>query len=341
LIDDLISQAKETLVATGSFRILQRIEDRRTFLADVPVNAPRKIAAVVDVETTGLNPRSHHIIELSIKTFEYRSDTGEVIRLLGNKSWLEDPGYPLPEKIKSLTSLTDDMLKGRRIDDDVATDMLNEASLIIAHNAAFDREFIERRLPLVPRLPWGCSLRDIDWTAEGISIAKLEHLILALGLFNDQFHRAAEDTKALLHILASQLPRSHTPALAQLLANANQSFSRIVAIGSPFEDKDILKDADYNWSASNPKAWYIDVPADQEEEALTRLREMSPLTNPRVYRYGPEDRFTDRLYGRETHPTATPKTAVEPIMNPPKPPAVIKPTALLPRLINGLLRHAS
>ena len=40
--------------------------------------------------------------------------------------------------------------------------------LVIAHNAAFDRPFLERRLPIFAEKHWACSRFDVDWKASGI-----------------------------------------------------------------------------------------------------------------------------------------------------------------------------
>jgi DNA polymerase III subunit epsilon len=46
--------------------------------------------------------------------------------------------------------------------------------LVIAHNADFDRRFLERRVPAFATKHWACSRSDIDWKAEGIRSSALE-----------------------------------------------------------------------------------------------------------------------------------------------------------------------
>jgi hypothetical protein len=56
-----------------------------------------------------------------------------------------------------------------------------ELVLVIAHNADFDRRFLERRLPVFATKDWPCSRFDIDWKAEGIRSSALDRLDPATG----------------------------------------------------------------------------------------------------------------------------------------------------------------
>src|SRR3546814_11820063 len=94
---------------------------------------PVHIGAIVDIETTGLEPDAK-IIELGIVTFSFCSD-GRIISVRQVTNWLEDPGFPLSDEIVRLTGITNDAVRGQAIDDDMAEAMLNAVVLIIAHNA--------------------------------------------------------------------------------------------------------------------------------------------------------------------------------------------------------------
>jgi DNA polymerase-3 subunit epsilon len=58
---------------------------------------------------------------------------------------------------------------------------LGKVVLVLAHHAAFDRGFLERRLPVFATKHWACSLSDIDWRAEGIRSSALEFIAYSLG----------------------------------------------------------------------------------------------------------------------------------------------------------------
>jgi DNA polymerase III epsilon subunit-like protein len=52
-----------------------------------------------------------------------------------------------PPEITKITGITNEMVAGHRIDDRVVHDLLGSMVLGIAHNANFDRRFLEKRLP--------------------------------------------------------------------------------------------------------------------------------------------------------------------------------------------------
>jgi DNA polymerase-3 subunit epsilon len=128
-------------------------------------------------------------------------------------------------------------------------------ALVIAHNAAFDRPFVESRLPQFKSVAWACSFADIDWKQEGRSSAKLENLALAQSLFYEA-HRAETDCHALLAVLEAPLPVSHQTGLGHLLAAATRPGYLLQATGAPFEAKDLLKARSYRWHGES-RVWRL------------------------------------------------------------------------------------
>jgi DNA polymerase-3 subunit epsilon len=88
-------------------------------------------------------------------------------------------------------------------------------------------------------------------------------------------HRAVDDCRALLEVLAYQIPGAGRSVLAMLLENARKSTIRIWAEGSPFDLKDELKKRGYRWSSGDngrPKAWYVDVEESRRDDEISYLR---------------------------------------------------------------------
>src|SRR5499427_4995951 len=100
--------------------------------------------------------------------------SGRIYKVLGSWEWLEDPGLSIPPEITKITGITDAMVAGHRIDDRAVADLLGRVVLVIAHNAHFDRRFLEKRLPAFTTKHWACSRADIDWKAEDVRSTALE-----------------------------------------------------------------------------------------------------------------------------------------------------------------------
>jgi hypothetical protein len=161
-----LEQMARSLVESGEYRVTSRLEPQAEYCS--PDDSPKLVAAVVDVETTGINPDRDKIIELGICLFEYDRQSGRIYKVLGSWEWSEDPGFSIPPEITTITGITDEMVAGHRIDDGAVNDLLSRVVLVIAHNADFDRHFLEKRLPAFTTKHWACSRFDIDWKAEGI-----------------------------------------------------------------------------------------------------------------------------------------------------------------------------
>jgi DNA polymerase-3 subunit epsilon len=163
----------------------------------------------------------------------------------------EDPGRPIPPEITKLTGITSQDVKGHQLDEATIKDMVERADLIVAHNAGFDRPFVENRLEVFEHKAWACSFAGIDWKAQGLGSAKLEFLCSELGWFYDA-HRAQVDCHALLRVLSSPLKGAEEKPLTglqQLFKSAENARTIVKAFGSPFETKDKLKARGYRWDA--------------------------------------------------------------------------------------------
>jgi DNA polymerase III subunit epsilon len=226
--------------------------------ADLFESLDVKHGVVLDVETTGVSSVQDHIIEIGIRKFTYNGETGQILDRLDGYGELQDPGIPIPEVITKLTGITDAMVRGRSIDWSKVNQWISEADLVLAHNASFDRPFIEKHCAAAQNALWGCTFKQIDWNSKGFPTAKLEILSIFHGFYVDA-HRALEDSDALLHLLTFPCPTSSSPYLKELLASAHCKWMRVLAKRSPFEKKDLLKGRRYRWD-QNQKLWYRDIP---------------------------------------------------------------------------------
>lgn len=269
------------LVATGRYRILQRLEKRpiaETLRPEFPL-----VGVILDTETTGLNHRKDEIIEIGLIAFSFDA-TGRIGDITGTYGGLRQPGLPIPVDITRLTGMTDEMVAGQAIDMEAIHSLIEPADLIIAHNAGFDRPFCEAFSPVFSDKAWACSNVEIDWSSRGFEGTKLAYLVGQAGFFHDG-HRAVDDCFALLEVLDRNPANSAWTPFAELYAVSQRSRVRIFVENSPFDLKDHLKARGYRWSDGSegrPKSWWIEVEERDLAEELRYLR-------TEIYRYADAD----------------------------------------------------
>jgi DNA polymerase III subunit epsilon len=259
-----------TLGADPNYRVLRRLNSDYAGGPQISGGGVRR-AAIVDVETTGMNSQVDQVIDLGVVVFEYGAESGQVGPIVGRYSGLEDPGRPIPPESMKIHGITDEMVKGKRLDEGAVAEVLQDVELVIAHNAGFDRPFLETRLPLFDELPWGCSIRDVDWKAHGMGSSALEFLSFRAGFFYDA-HRAEMDCLAVLAVLSSPLGTTGKTALHALLERARESSYQVAALRSHFDTKDLLKARGYRW---NPdiKVWVGEIAGAARDAEFAWLRE--------------------------------------------------------------------
>lgn len=268
--NDLDAMAAE-LEASGDYRVLRRL---RPLTPGATPDDPRQLRSglYLDVETTGLDFEREEIIQLAMLPFTYTL-AGEIVAVGESFDRLRQPSRPISAEITRLTGITNEDVAGKAIAPEEVGDFAASADLVIAHNAAFDRPFVEAFAPALAEKPWACSMADVDWRAEGFEGTKLEYLAMEMGFFYDK-HRALEDCMAGVSILSRPLPRSGETALARLLGNARRASLRVYATDAPFEAKDALRARRYRWSNGEdgrPRAWWIEIPEENYEAELEWL----------------------------------------------------------------------
>lgn len=256
------------------FRVLRSIE---TYSPQPGVlRSGERLAIIVDTETTGLDLRDDEIVEIGLIAFAY-DENDQFTRVVGVFEGLREPENPMTEDAASITGITAEMLKGRKIDLARLEEIVGRASLVIAHNAAFDRPMCEKLSATFKDKAWACSATEIPWRKLGYEGAKLGYLLYQSGLFHEG-HRALEDCYALLNVLSVQQKQSDKCGLQLLLASARET-RVIIEVTSPFEVRGFFKGRGYRWSSHPARCWYKDV---AESDLDTELREIGQLNEPQV-----------------------------------------------------------
>ena len=274
---------KRLIAQTDDFRLLERIPLTKPGLilpCELDKATGDELSIVfLDTETTGLSAESDAIIELGLVRASFSPSAKKLVSIDRIISAYEDPGRPLSPFITELTGITDDMVRGKRIDEKTVADCLENVSLIVAHNASFDRPFFEKRFTGFDDMNWACSLEGIDWNRLGFSRRKLEDLSLKSGYFYEA-HRATIDCLALAWLL-----HIHPDAMADLLEQANRKTVVVHAFGAPFEARDILKTRGYRWHDGTSGAnrhWWKEIPESTLAEEKNFLDELYPNGSDRA-----------------------------------------------------------
>jgi len=293
------------LEASGDYRVLRRFKPPSAYGATTPNSKLRKLL-VIDTETTGLDKKKDKIIEIGYVIVHFDPETGAILDVVRRFSGFEDPGFPLPENITQITGITDQDVAGQKFDDDQINADIAESDLVVAHNAGFDRGFLELRFEAFKLKWWACSQKEGPWKEMLTGSAKLEFLASMLsGIFYDA-HRALTDAEVLLHILASTQYQGAS-VFKFLMDKARQKTYRVWAEGAPYDKKDVLKvENAYKWSdGTDPdspiKAWYKDgiVDLQVELDMLATKIYGRPQTITLDELTG-RDRFTERQTRRQS-----------------------------------------
>jgi DNA polymerase III subunit epsilon len=260
----------QALEAHPDYRVQRRLQPTLHWPGTAQGNVTRIL--VLDTETTGLDQSKEKIIELALLRVDVDTATGLPVGEVQVYDGLEDPGKPIPPEVLKITGITDADVAGQALDEVRIAEMLQGVDVVVAHNAGFDRPFVESRIPAFANVDWACSFADIDWKAQGRSSAKLESLAHENGWFYDA-HRAEMDCHALLAVLARPLPQAAHTGLAQLLQAARNPSYKVSATNAPFDAKDLLKARGYRWNADQ-RVWATRVGDDAALKAeLAWLKE--------------------------------------------------------------------
>ena len=225
----------------------------------------------LDTETTGLDRVNDQIIEMAIKTVRLEESSGKIIAIEGSYESFNDPGEDISTEITLLTGIENHMVDGQSIDWEKVDSLLLKSDLIIAHNASFDRAFVDRHSSISSKKIWACSINDIDWLARGFTNTKQELLCYWHGFYFDA-HRAMSDVDALINLLTFDSSEGDR-TVVELIKNSLVPDYVVFAEHFKYDPikKDILKSNKYRWNPSD-KIWFKKVNFDvleHEKDWLT------------------------------------------------------------------------
>jgi DNA polymerase III epsilon subunit family exonuclease len=169
-----------------------------------------------DTETTGLNPEGDRIIELAVVKFR----NGKFIE---QRSWLLNPGMPINPLATAVHHITDEMVRDQATFADIypAFSAFIADSVLIAHNAPFDINFINAevaRLPASTKIPQNKTidtLRLFRAWYPGLESYRLSAMADHFNIATGTFHRATDDALILASAFMQALA-AHTESDTKL-----------------------------------------------------------------------------------------------------------------------------
>jgi DNA polymerase-3 subunit epsilon len=187
-----------------------------------------------DLETTGTLPGVDQIVEIGAVQFNEQGVPETIFATLIN------PGVPMPEAASRVNGITDDMLVGKPAITDVLDAFAEYCSdsIMVAHNAAFDAQFLTADIKKHElSAPKGVILDTLPLARKvypGLANYKLGTLVQHLGIPVTSFHRAEEDASycgQLFHKMITRLSPNGVPVtlatLISLMGKPEQRFPHI------------------------------------------------------------------------------------------------------------------
>ena len=200
---------------------------------------------IVDTETTGLTPAKGRCIEVGAVLFHVPSRA-----VLSQLSFLLPCSSNPAERVNGIAAAVTRLEQPRDQFLACLEAMAAAADVLVAHNAAFDRQWFGREeLPPLQR-PWLCSMEDIRWPAERHLRAtpSVRDLALAYGVPVWAAHRALTDCIYIAQVFERE---------AQLEALLQQALlpRKLYRARLPYDQRHLAKEAGFRWNEGVQGAW--------------------------------------------------------------------------------------
>ena len=245
-------------------RILQRITPLAEWQAPATAGPPYMTIAVLDLETEGLDPQYHQILEMAVALIDIDAE-GRVLSVDGPYTRLRDPGRPIEKHISKITGITDAMVAGQAMDSERIAAFLGRAQACLSFNARFDRQHLEQLVPQVGEMPWICAMADVLWLDLGFDGRAQGYLLTQAGLFNPVQHRASDDVESLVNLLACELADGRT-VMGHVLEGAQAPSWRFEATDLPYRFRQDIFRRGYSWAHKHSLRHKLVRPAEFEDE---------------------------------------------------------------------------
>lgn len=248
LLDRIIKEPEKfQVLEQNPFEVLYDNDELpKVFREDLVNDKYNKRLVILDTETTGFNYTTDDIIELAFVVVTFNFQHNVLVSIDDYFDEFCEPTKEITKHITEITGITPAMVAGKTITIDDVKPHLPEKFLMVAHNAEFDRKFVDKKFPDLKNLPWADSLTEIDWGAKGFTKHSLEALMYKMDMFYTA-HRAINDVLALLYVIVA------TNSVLEMSLSASK-MSVDVEVDVDFAHKDLVKSCGFKWVGEH-KTW--------------------------------------------------------------------------------------
>ncbi len=232
-------------------------------LPSLPASAARGLPPVperlliLDTETTALSPAEGQCIEVGAVLFHVPSRS-----VLSQVSFLLPAASNEAEAVNGIAAAVTRLEQPWQAGLACFEAMVAAADALLAHNAAFDRQwFGHGPLPFLGK-PWICSMEDIRWPAERRlrAVPSVIDLALAYGVPVWAAHRALTDCTYLAQVMERCTD-------LEVLLQAGLEPRRLYRACLSYDERHRARDAGFRWNQPVSGAWSRRL-SDREVEAL-------------------------------------------------------------------------
>ena len=221
----------------------------------------------VDTETTGLHIEDE-VVQIGMLLATINTCDGSVVEY---STYVQEqyPSCEFSPKASKINGLTREGLEGKKFDMYLIRQLFSTADVIVAHNARFDREQMQKVLDTSGQI-WVCTFLDIPWLDYGCNARNLSMLCWLYG-FRFDAHKADVDCLAMFYLTQCYIPDTEVRHMSQLLDMAFTSDKMLVVKPNHFNKRIIgyLKEMGFKYNGK-----FNFMPGGEEE--LYMLREEYP-----------------------------------------------------------------
>ncbi len=246
---DLLGLSNDVDISRDSVPCFSQLNER-TSESTVDINSQGKsslpnLLLIVDTETTGLNSNEDKCLEVGVILFHLRSRS-----VLSQQSFLIPVLSNEAEAINripaEITRINQPWKEGLRY----LESLIDSVDLMVAHNAAFDRQWFGKDpLPSVSK-PWLCTMEDISWPSKLLLRPRpsVRDLALAYGIPVWNAHRALTDCIYLSEVFM------RCDDLETLILHGLEP-RRLMRANVSYEERHLAREAGFRWNDPVPGAW--------------------------------------------------------------------------------------